>query len=291
MTAEAALDVDTDSAGASEAGAEAADKPGASEVPKGERAAVAAAPVQASITEFTAEQQAQFGKALGAYTAGVGDEVAAAARDWFVQNSHREPIAVTATHRFNFGDLAHRRPEVAPYLDHLGNVLASKGATQTDIDQLIAGYDRMRVDVTRHLVPELDWAQKEDEKDASAARRVLREEWGPEYTSNMRLLRHHFERLPDAEREALEYERGPDGVLRLNDPEYVREFAKRARGGGVGEPKKAGEPAAELDASEAEEFAELKAMMGNQYSEYWRGAKAEENQARYRDLVRRGHGR
>lgn len=119
----------------------------------------------------------------------------------------------------------------------------------------------------------------QDLQDKEAGIDSLREEWGPEYKANRVAAKGLFGEMADSILGA----RTPEGKLIGNMPEFLKWAAGVALEinpaatlvSGVGNT-----PEAVKD-----EMAKLEKLMGDKNSEYWKGPKAEENQARYLKLI------
>ena len=126
-------------------------------------------------------------------------------------------------------------------------------------------------------VSENDTAHKQGVEDE------LRTEWGGDYRSNINHIQGFLSKAPEGVADLLMNARGSDGRAILNNPQVVRWLAQVAREdnpAGIIVPA-GGDTGATIDA----ELKNLEGMMGNQQSEYWKGPKADQLQARYRTLV------
>lgn len=114
---------------------------------------------------------------------------------------------------------------------------------------------------------------------------ALKTAWGNDFAANSNVYASYIASAPKDVQEVLTQARGPDGNFLLYNPAVVSWLVAQAR-----EINPAGHivPSAGADGgmqSIATELASLKGLMSNESSEYWKGPKAEANQARYRQLV------
>jgi len=114
---------------------------------------------------------------------------------------------------------------------------------------------------------------------------ALKTAWGNDFAANSNVYASYIASAPKEVQEFLTQARGPDGSFLLYNPAIVSWLTAQAR-----EINPAGHivPSAGADGglqSITTEIATLKGLMANESSEYWKGPKAEANQARYRQLV------
>jgi hypothetical protein len=122
-----------------------------------------------------------------------------------------------------------------------------------------------------------------DAKDIEATEDALRSEWGNEYRTNMNKVHGLLDTAPEGFKEQLMDARLKDGTMLGNNPDALKFLAGLAL---IQNPTTTLVPAGgDLQSSIADEMKELESMMGNKVSEYWKGPKAEDNQARYRELA------
>lgn len=132
--------------------------------------------------------------------------------------------------------------------------------------------------------------QSEDmmhEADANFAREsvdVLRAEWGPEYRTNITLVESLVENAPRGVGSLLGGARLSDGTALLSNPATLRWLSQLAREVNPVAPLLAGTGLKDLDSVQSE-IDQLKSMMGDSQSAYWKGTKAKDNQARYKTLI------
>lgn len=124
----------------------------------------------------------------------------------------------------------------------------------------------------------------EEQRDQEAwvsARDELRDEFGADYGRNVAAAK---ELIPEDIRDTLLLARTPDGTRVGADPHVVRWLVGMAR---ELNPIGTVVPGAGRNAMQAleTEISNLKAMMGDRASEYWKGPKATANQARYKELI------
>lgn len=113
---------------------------------------------------------------------------------------------------------------------------------------------------------------------------ALRTEWGADYRANVNQVKGYLSSLPKGVGDLIANARGPDGRALLNNPDVMRALAQTAReinpAATIVAPGAANQGQAVED-----EINSLKKLMGNKSSEYWKGPKAENLQARYRQLI------
>jgi hypothetical protein len=125
------------------------------------------------------------------------------------------------------------------------------------------------------------------EEDTVAAKEVedtLRAEWGPEYRAHMNRVEGLVDMAPGELKQSLLESRLPDGTMLRNNPDAMRfllDMALEVNPATVVVPAAGDNIAGAID----DELNELKSLMGNKNSEYWKGAKAESMQKRYRELM------
>jgi hypothetical protein len=140
-------------------------------------------------------------------------------------------------------------------------------------------------------------AEKQAENDAAVARATqdaLRGEWqGHEYRANMNAVHSLLDKAPTVAledgskvplKDLILGARLPNGIPIGSSPEALKWLAQVAReidpaatvvpGVGANQPQ-----------AIADEINNLKVLMANKQSEYWKGPKAETHQARYRELI------
>lgn len=126
--------------------------------------------------------------------------------------------------------------------------------------------------------------QQADETFQRESEDKLRVEMGTDFRTNMNIVKNFISTAPSGLGERLMGARLADGRMLGDDPDALRWLTELGRKtnpvatvtGGVG-------PAA-MDSLNTE-LANLKKMMGDHESEYWKGPNADKNQARYRELA------
>lgn len=123
--------------------------------------------------------------------------------------------------------------------------------------------------------------QQRDREDELKLHTELRAEMGADYKVNLQVA---TELIPQDLKEDFLAARLPDGTALGNDPRVIAMLAGLAR---QVNPIGAVMPGSGENASQAvtSELANLKKLMGDRTSEYWKGPKSGMLQARYRDLV------
>ena len=112
----------------------------------------------------------------------------------------------------------------------------------------------------------------------------LRAEYGPDYRRNVTIANQLLDNAPEGVKDRLLAARGPDGTPLGNDPALIRWLVGLSR---ELNPITTVVPGSGTNAVQAveSEIAEMRKMMGDRTSEYWKGPKAAQLQARYRDLT------
>lgn len=126
-------------------------------------------------------------------------------------------------------------------------------------------------------------AQRDDQSRTNAFD-TLREEFGPEYKKEVKIAFSVLDSVPQEFRDKLLGGRMADGTLVGDSPDVIRwlnTISRELNPIGTVVP---GSGSNAVQAVEAE-INNLKGMMGDRKSEYWKGPKAEKNQARYRELT------
>lgn len=113
---------------------------------------------------------------------------------------------------------------------------------------------------------------------------LLREEYGPEYRRNLQAVNELLSSAPGDITEKLLHGRLADGTPIGNSPEVIRWLVGLAR---EMNPIGTVVPGSGTNAMQAveTELGNLRKMMGDRTSEYWKGPNAQKNQNRYRELV------
>src|SRR5437899_706403 len=126
------------------------------------------------------------------------------------------------------------------------------------------------------------------EKDAQqrdAARDELIAEWGVnDFKRNSNQIMSLLDTAPEGVKDFILTARGPDDQALFNNPNVLRFFDSLAR---QINPVATVVPGAtgNIGAAIGDEIAGLEKQMRNKNSEYWKGPKSEQLQARYRELV------
>jgi hypothetical protein len=163
-----------------------------------------------------------------------------------------------------------------PIFESLANHLHAKNADPKYVHETIAWYNQFQQQEEARV-------QAADAENAKATEAALKTEWGADYQANVTLRAALIATAPAEVQEALKTARLADGTLLGEHPHISRWL--------VGLQREIN-PAATLmptgmDNVKAvsDEIANFEKMMGDTNSDYWRGPKAEANQARYRELV------
>jgi hypothetical protein len=112
----------------------------------------------------------------------------------------------------------------------------------------------------------------------------LRKDWGSECKLNISLITGLLDGAPQGLKDRIMGGRLADGTLIGNDPGMLRWLASLAR---EVNPTATVVPGSGVNAAQAiqSEMQNLKQMMADRNSEYWKGPKAETHQARFRELA------
>lgn len=164
-----------------------------------------------------------------------------------------------------------------PLFEDFFKAVHGKNWTPAQARDALEWYKRFQ-DQQQTAVLEADRAYKAEAEDA------LRAEWGAEFRANLNSIHALLDTAPAGVKEKMLGARVGQGTALGNDPDVLRWLSGLARelnpvttvvpgsGGNIAQ-------------SVAEEMANLQKLMGDHSSEYWKGPKAEQMQARYRDLV------
>jgi len=124
---------------------------------------------------------------------------------------------------------------------------------------------------------------EEDAKVATEAEDVLRAEWGDEYRSNINRVEGLLDTAPEGVKDMVMNAR-VDGVLLKSIPgvqKFLIDMALQINPATTLVPGAGDNIAGAI----TDELGNLKKMMGNRNSDYWKGPKAEKNQERYKQLL------
>lgn len=125
--------------------------------------------------------------------------------------------------------------------------------------------------------------QEADENARLSGIDALRTEWGSEFGMNVNLITSLLDGAPQGVKEGIMSARLADGTPLASHPTTLRWLAHLAREMNPTATVVPGHGASAIQAIESE-LATLNKMMGDPSSEYWKGPKAETNQARWREL-------
>lgn len=112
---------------------------------------------------------------------------------------------------------------------------------------------------------------------------LLRNEWGDDYRVNINRIHGFLDTAPEGVKQQIMGARLENGAPLASDPNALKwliDMALMANPATTLVP-----PGGTVESSIVDEMQTLENMMGNTESEYWKGAKAETNQARYRELL------
>jgi len=121
-----------------------------------------------------------------------------------------------------------------------------------------------------------------DQKDTEDTEDALRSEWGNEYRVNMNKIHGLLDGAEEGIKEQLMGARLGDGTMLGSNPAVLKFLADLAL---IQNPTTTLVPAGgDLQGSLDAELKDLQGLMANKQSDYWKGPKAEANQARVREL-------
>lgn len=166
--------------------------------------------------------------------------------------------------------------EDKPFIEKFTKAFHDKNADPAVVAAAIKTYYEV-VDEQEGLRAEANAAAKTVTEDE------LRGEWGADYRANTNLINAFISSMPKDLQEELFQSAKPDGTQIMNNPAMLKWLAQQAR-----ELNYTGAvlPSGEASAKGLEsELNEMKALMGNASSKYWKGPESAKLQARYRELV------
>ena len=133
---------------------------------------------------------------------------------------------------------------------------------------------------------EAAYQQRDDADEASkqTTEDSLRAEWGNDYRRNVQLANNLLDGAPEGMKEQLLGARLPTGEMLGNNPDALRWLSGLQREINPVATVVPGTGANAMQAIETE-IAELKGLMGDRTSIYWKGPQAKQNQARYLELI------
>jgi len=130
---------------------------------------------------------------------------------------------------------------------------------------------------------EIDNLAENDERASTATEEALRAEWGKDYKPNVKRVQALLDaRFDEEDVEVIMSARGSDGTAILNRPSVMQALMSLARE--VNDSPTLPVGGSDMKSME-DRINELKGLMGNKNSEYWKGAKADGLQNEYRQLI------
>lgn len=166
--------------------------------------------------------------------------------------------------------------EDKPFIEKFAKAFHDKNADPAIVHAAIKTYYDV-VDEQEGLRQELNASAKTATEDA------LRAEWGPDYRPNTNLINAFIGSMPKDLQEELFQSAKPDGTQIMNNPAMLKWLAQQAR-----ELNYTGAvlPNGEASAKSLEsEITQIKTLMGDRSSKYWKGPESAGLQARYRELL------
>lgn len=163
-----------------------------------------------------------------------------------------------------------------PLVDNFVKAMFEKNAPQEVVTAALNTY------MTMVQEQEAERATKDKEaRDTTIA--AMRAEWGQDYQPNLNLVKAFVSQAPAAVQEGLMNARLLDGTPLFSNPDVLRWLSGAAR---ELNPVATVVPgSADPSSTIQTELANLKKLMGDDNSEYWKGPNAESNQKRYRELL------
>lgn len=143
--------------------------------------------------------------------------------------------------------------------------------------------DVMAQMITSQMQAYADEAKAVETNDAlhqQEAQTALRQTWGNEFETNLNLAKKTLSDMPEGLRDELMNARFMDGKGVMNSPEFIAYMANTAK---QINPQ-ATIVANQNYATEKERYNELRGMMGDYNSEYWKGQNSDSLQKEFRDL-------
>lgn len=131
---------------------------------------------------------------------------------------------------------------------------------------------------------QMEEMNERDQQLALETNNALQAEWGNEYKATKNAIRGFLDTMPEDIRENFASARMMDGTPVLSNPKMLQWLADQAlqiNPASTLVPPGSGD----IGSSIADEIAEIQKMMGDKSSDYWKGAKSEGLQKRYRDLL------
>lgn len=166
--------------------------------------------------------------------------------------------------------------EDKPLWDSVGKLLHDKHVAPDVVHTLVDWYHKFQDDMEGKM-------HENNVQAKQAAEDELRQEWGADYRQNTNLISAFIGSMPEDVRDELFLSTTPDGKQVMNNPKMLQWLAQQSR-----ELNYTGAtlPSGQASAKGLEsEINELKVLMGDKGSKYWKGPEANKLQARYRELI------
>jgi hypothetical protein len=164
-----------------------------------------------------------------------------------------------------------------PLVDDFLKVAHDRNMSPDDVKAAVGWY-------MERQAAQVDAMTARDEENRMAAEDELRSEYGPAYRQEVKRAFDFLRNAPEGLGDAIMGGRLADGRLVGDAPEVIRWLNQMQR---ELNPVATVVPGAGTNAVQAmeSEMANIKSLMGDRQSEYWKGPKAAGLQARYRELV------
>lgn len=165
-----------------------------------------------------------------------------------------------------------------PAVDEFVNAMHSKNRPKEVVQDAINSYFKIR---DKQIQERAD----KDLADENETREALREDWqGADYKKNLGAVYAFVEEAPEEVRDQILGARLADGTLLGNHGPTLKWLAEKSLELNPAATVVPGSGAKAMDSIKSE-IADLEKMMEDNHSDYYRGAKSEQLQARYRELV------
>lgn len=163
-----------------------------------------------------------------------------------------------------------------PVVDAVLQALHKANAPQGVVSSMLNTYFSMQENAAAERAVQ-------DKEVRNSTTSTLKAEWGSDYIPNINLINAHIATAPEAVQPLLLNARLADGTPLASHPDVLRWMANTARqlNPVATVVPGASDPTGAINS----ELANLKKMMGDSNSEYWKGPNADRNQQRYRELL------
>lgn len=180
-------------------------------------------------------------------------------------------------YEFNFENGLVIGEDDAPIIDDFKEFAHSRNQSPESVQTAIEWY-------YANMEKNLETQNTADKELETKTEDVLRAEWGDEYRAHQNRIEGLLDTAPEGVKDNLLNARFPDGSMLKSNPDAMKFMIDMAL---QINPATTLVPGAgdNIAGAISDELANLKTMMGDQNSEYWKGPKADAHQARYRELL------